>query len=366
MKPFVTVFALAALLCGCGGAHHAAPGGGDTVTRAASLLTIVERPGWVEASVADPWREGHVLARYALVADSAADTSVPDGYTLVRVPLRRSIVYSSIHTAAIDELGAAGAIAAVADGDWLSDSDPVKARIAAGDVADLGPSMSPSVEMAVGLEPDAILLSPYESGGRGGIERAGAPLVEMADYMEPTPHGRAEWLLLMGYLYGVPGRARGICDSVAARYDSIAAAVAQSERRRPRVLTERPQSGVWYVPAGGSYMARLIADAGGDYAWADEPGSGSLALDAAAVLDRAADADYWLLKEYGGISEAALASAVPLARGLNAYPRGVRVCDTRATGLYLDLAIHPDRVLSDMAAVFAGADSTIYFRPLAR
>lgn len=364
MRLFSIILATAALLWSCSGSGSTAPGAGDgdTLTSRSQLLTLVAHPGWVEATIADPWHPaGTPLGRYALVADSSA-AGIPDGFTRVGVPLRRSVVYSSVHTSAIGRLGALGAVAAIADGNWLSDADPVKARVLGGAVRDIGPSVSPSVETVIDLQPDAILLAPYENGSRGGIDKAGAPLVEMADYMESTPLGRAEWLLLLGELYGRREEARHIYTRVAARYDSIRTLTGDGPH--PRVFTETPVSGVWYVPAGGSYMARLIADAGGDYLWADTPGTGSLPLDLAAVIDRASDADLWLIKTFGPVTRASLRSTVPQISAFGAFPDGVRVCDTSTSSFFNDLAFTPDLILDDLARMMRGADSTVYFLPL--
>ena len=346
---------------GTGGAALPA---GDTITERSQLLTLVRRPGWTEATVADPWHPGAAMARYAL-ADSGADADIPDGFTRVKVPLRRSIVYSSVHTAAIEELGATAAIAGVADGGYLPDTDSVKALLAAGKVRDIGSSMAPMVETVIDIAPDAVLLSPYENASRGGIEKSGATLIEMADYMETSPLARAEWMLLLGELYGRPARARDIYDDVCTAYRATAAKAA-GRKDRPKVLTEILTSGVWYVPAGQSYMARLLDDAGADYPWADTEGSGSLQLDEAAVIDRAADADLWLIKAYADTDARRIAADVPHARAFRAFPAGVRVCDTRHTSYFNDIAFHPERVLADMAALFGGApaDSLRYFSPL--
>lgn len=141
-----------ALSCSCGkGTPGAAvAGAGDTITSRASLLTVVERPGWVEATVADPWNPGRRLAAYALVPrDSAVE--VPAGYERVDVPLRRSIVYSGVHTSAIAGLGATASIAGVADGAYLPEGDPLRRLVDDGRVRDIGSSMSPSVEAAIDL-----------------------------------------------------------------------------------------------------------------------------------------------------------------------------------------------------------------------
>lgn len=329
---------------------------------------MIDRGTYVQADVADPWHEGRLLARYALVhRDSMMPDNLPEGATAVRVPLERSVVYATIHTGAIAELGAIDRIAAVADGEWLTDSDPARRLLDEGRITNIGSSTAPLIETVIDLQPDAILLSPYESMSRGGIETAGAKLIEMADYMELSPTGRAEWILLLGYLYGREERAREIYNSVTDRYEALRAAVA-GVAKRPQVLTERLTSGVWYVPGGQSYMARLITDAGGDYLWADRTETGSIPLDEAAVIDRAADADIWLVKDAKDISRDVIAADVPHADAIKAWRDGLWTCNSLATPFYNDLAFHPERVLAEYIGIFhpdtPGVSTGRYFKKL--
>ena len=48
------------------------------------------------------------------------------------------------------------------------------------------------------------------------------------------------------------------------------------------------------MPGGNSFIAHLIADAGGKYKWKDEPGTGSFSLSMEQVVDGLIDADVWL------------------------------------------------------------------------
>ncbi len=88
-------------------------------------------------------------------------------------------------------------------------------------------------------------------------------------------------------------------------------------------------SGEWNVPAGGSYMARMLSDAGGRYPWSMTEGAGSLKLDAAAVLDKAEMADFWLIRSFGPMTLAGLKESNPLNGHFKAVgDGGVYVCDT--------------------------------------
>ncbi len=48
--------------------------------------------------------------------------------------------------------------------------------------------------------------------------------------------------------------------------------------------------GTWSMPAGGSYAARLIKDAGGTYPWADKAGTGNVQLNFEAVYAKGGQA----------------------------------------------------------------------------
>lgn len=327
---------------------------GDTLTSKSELLTIVDCGDYTAVMINDPWNEGRLLASYALVdRNTTAKATVPEGFQTIKIPLERSIVYSSTNMSAIGELGRLDEVCAVADGNYYNSSDTVAKLIAAGRLTDIGNSMSPKLETLVELSPDAILTSPYENAGHGVLDALKVPIIECADYMEKTPIGRAEWLLLLGELYGERDKARKLYSQVAERYESLRDSIAATVTERPRVLTELLTSGVWYVPGGQSYMANMLRDAGADYPWSDNASAGSLQLDAAAVIDKASNADIWIMRNFGDVTLGSLAEMSPLYTNIKAYQNGnIYNCDLSESVIFNDIAFHPERILADMAAMF--------------
>jgi iron complex transport system substrate-binding protein len=128
------------------------------------------------------------------------------------------------------------------------------------------------------------------------LEQAGITIVPNGDWLEASPLGRAEWLKVFGLLLGKPTKAQACFEAITQRYDSLQRLVKAlpPSKPRPLVLTDLPYKGTWYVPAGQSYVATLLKDAGADYPWADTQGTGSLALDFEAVYAKAQQADLWL------------------------------------------------------------------------
>ena len=89
---------------------------GDTIPlRYADNLTLVNYPDYTIATLRNPWDTLKTLHTYILVpASQPLPVHLPEG-TIVRTPLRKSVIYSSVHCSLMDKLGAAGCIGGVCD-----------------------------------------------------------------------------------------------------------------------------------------------------------------------------------------------------------------------------------------------------------
>lgn len=326
---------------------------GVKLTSEAALLDIRDMGGSYLVTVKNPWDTTATLHSYLLVPRGGDATPRP-GSTTVEIPLRRSVVYSGVHGGAIDELGATSGIAGVTDAQYFS-VPSIKAAVTSGRITDLGSSMQPVMERMVALNPDAIITSPYKNAGYGPLEQLGIPIIEMADYMESTPLGRAEWIKLLGLLYGQYNKADSIYRAVTNDYNRIKA-LADSMPTHPKVLTEQLMSGVWAVPGGGSYKAQMLRDAGAVYPWSDDSSAGSLQLDFSAVYDRAADADFWFVTSYGSpLTRSSLRSDYQGNERIKAWRDGnIYTCDTSVSPLFDEFPFHPERLLSDYVSILHG------------
>ncbi|MCR4584078.1 MAG: ABC transporter substrate-binding protein [Prevotella sp.] len=370
MRKILILFATAAL-CACGNRQPAASADqGDTVHfKYARLLTVVRHKGYTDATVANPWKEGAVLHRYRLVEK---DSGVPaDGATLVHVPLQRSCIFTTVHCAMLLSLHQEERIAAVADLKYIK-LPWIQAQVKAGRISDVGDGLSPVVEKIIDQKPDALLLSPFEnSGGYGRLEELGIPLIECAEYMEPSPLARAEWLRFYGMLFGCGQQADSLFHVVDSSYCALKAQATRfSSKERPRVLLDKITGSVWYVPGGRSTIGQMIQDAGADYPWATDDHSGSVSLPFEAVVEKAGDADLWLFR-YSSSSDITLRE---LSTEHHGYPqfrpfREQRVygCNVELSTFYEESPFRPDWLLSDFISIFhpeAAGDSLRYYKKL--
>lgn len=344
-----------ACLCSCGGGNGGfVSEGGDTLDfKYARLLTVVRHKDYTEAAVADPWHEGRLLHRYVLVDKrKPLPKSLPEG-TVVRTPVSRSVVFTSAHAQLLSWMGAADGIVGVCDANFILSKD-IRQLLTDRKIADCGNGMAPMIERIVSLNADALLLSPFEnSGGYGRLEKIGTPIIECADYMEPTALGRAEWMRLYGMLYGCEHSA----DSLFRVVDSSYTALRQTAARLSggaSVITERLTGSTWYVPGGKSVIAQAIKDAGGSYPFANDTHSGSLSLAAEQVIDMASACEVWAFKYSGDrpLSRGELLTEYHGYANLAAMNGGrVYECASSHVPYFDEVPFRPDYLLRELIAM---------------
>ena len=347
------MFLLAA--CSINGVQQDAENASDNAKESpleyAEVLQINRGNGYDEVVVRNPWKNGAVLQKYILVNRDSVPENLPEG-TVVKVPLQRAVVYSSVHAGVINEVsGSYNSIAGITDRSYFNIPE-IEQRVQQGLVSDCGSSMTPTIEKIVEIEPDAIILSPFENAGYGTLTTLGIPIIECADYMEATPLGRAEWVKFFGMLTGCEKKAAEIFAQVEKDYIELKDRVANVENR-PKIVTESVTNGVWYVPGGKSYMAQIFKDAGADYPWKDTEDSGSIQLDFAQVFDKAHDADFWLVKTFGvDVTKEYMIKSYKLNGEMDALNNGgLYYCNTMTSTLYADFPFHPEVLLRDIAAI---------------
>jgi iron complex transport system substrate-binding protein len=125
------------------------------------------------------------------------------------------------------------------------------------------------------------------------LKNGGVSIFYNADWLENTPLGRAEWIKVVALFYDQSIQADSIFAKIESEYFRLQH-LAKTVAHQPDVIIGTPYKDIWYMPAGNSYKAILLADAGANYHWKEKVGNASLPLGFEAVVSAQASADFWI------------------------------------------------------------------------
>jgi iron complex transport system substrate-binding protein len=275
----------------------------------------------------------------------------------VRTPVKRIVAMSTSYLPSLEMLGALDQLVGVSRADEVS-SPKVRALIEQGKVKAVGDVNSFSSEAILALAPDVVFtfgIGPQDLDAYRPIRQAGIPVVVVAEYVEPTPLGRAEWVKFFSLFLDKESQATSAFAGIEQRYQALAKR-ANSASTRPTVLVGNSYRGTWFVPGGKSFMANFLHDAGAKYLWEGDDSTGVLSLDFESVFDRGRHADYWINTGFWNKLSDAVADD-PRYAHFRPY-REKRIFNNLGVGaqgprdLWETGFAHPDRVLSDLVKIF--------------
>ncbi len=356
LSAYIVTWVLLLSACGGGSKTSSLQAEGDTVRmKYSSLLQIVKHADYTVVTIHNPWDTLKVLHTYLLAdREKPLPEHLPEG-TVVRTPLQKSVIYSSVHCSLWSELDELKGIGGVCGLEYIK-LPQIQEGCRNGSIVNVGNSMNPDIERIIDLRPDAILFSPFEnSGGYGRVGKLNIPIIECADYMETSALGRAEWMRLYGLLLGKEAQADSLFAGIEKEYLTLTQQVKSQNLKRPTVISEMKNSSAWYIPGGNSTMGRLYQDAGADYVFAYLSNSGSVPLAFETVFDRGGNADIWLIK-YNQPQDKTYSELerdyAPYARFKAFQDRKVYGCNTNHVPFYEESPFHPELLLKDLIKIF--------------
>jgi iron complex transport system substrate-binding protein len=345
---------LLALLSVCVGAVAAAEQ--EPVLQYARGFKVEPYAGGRLVTIHPTWNEGGPAFRYLLVPRGHALPKEHPPAQVIFVPVQRVVSLSTTHLAYMDTAGLTDRLVGLAGFKHVNTLS-VRRRIDAGALKEVGQFNNLNVETLIDLTPDLILAS--ASGSVYDVHpkllEAGLPVALMIDHLEAHPLGRAEWIKFLALFFDTGSHAEVLFREIASRYTRLAQTTAQLSQR-PAVITGAPFQGQWWVPGADSFVARLIADAGGKPAWPQIPGTGSRPMDLEAVYEKALASDVWLnTGSWRSIAEARAAdprfSDVPALRRGRVYNNNKRLNPWGGNDYWESGMLRPDAVLADVIAI---------------
>lgn len=307
-----------------------------------------------------PWVGAEAWMRYLLVQ---CGTPTPAGYddvTVIEVPVQRFVAMSTSILPHLTEQGLLDRLVGV-DTSLYTSNPMVLERVGNGTLTEVGGGGTGgeiNFEVLLGLEPDLVMAQEFFAGGTmlTQLDEAGTTAALNADYADTTPLGQAEWGKYVSLFFNTEAVATAIYADVMTQYSSLTR-LAESATSRPTVITASPYAGVWYMPAGDSTVAHLLADAGADFVFADEVGT-SVPLDFEFVLERGGDAEFWVnINQFWATQADMLAddarfTAFRALQEQNLWNNNARMNANGGSDYFESGAAHPEVILADLIAIF--------------
>lgn len=309
--------------------------------------------------VYDPWQRstGEELD-YILTGDLR---KVPDSlrnHPVIQTPVSRVVVFSTTHIGFIHALNETKGIKGVSGLKYVCNAI-VKQEKENNKVFDVGFPPAVDFERLIALSPDIVFLYGIESSVNGisyRLREAGIPVFIVAEYLEPHPLGKLEWIKVFGSFYGKEKRAEQIYQNVLSEYEKMRI-ITDSLDYKPSVMVGLPWKNTWHLAGGASYTSTLIRDAGGNYLWSENSSKENIPLSFEAVMPAAMKADVWIntgsassLSEINGIDSRF--KRFKVLKDGNLYNNNAMKCEDGGNPYWESGVVEPHLILKDLIKIF--------------
>ena len=276
---------------------------------------------------------------------------------VVSIPITSMFSSSATHMPLLVELEHVEVLTGISEARYVT-TEPVLERVRQGHVLEYASNNVINAELVISKNPSILMASGGYPDAYTTIRKAGIAVVMNAEWEEPSALGRAEWLKYMALYLNEEGKAQRVFDAIRDRYMALRERTSKiPEKDRPRVMTGLASRGIFEVSGGASYVARLIADAGGVYVWAGNSSTGVMTKDLEAQISRASSADFWI---NGGdwkslkamlMEERRYKEFKPFQRG-NVWQYDRLISTTGAYDYWSRGVTRPDLILADLIKIF--------------
>ncbi len=321
--------------------------------------------------VHNPWQGADGVVEELFISRNGE--SAPEGFAgqIIEGEAKRIICMSSTYVAMLDALGEQERVVGVSGINFIS-NEYVQAN--RDKVRDVGYDGEANYELIVALDPDVVLL--YGVTGTSTIEsklrELGIPYAYIGEYLEEIPLGKTEWMVAVGEIVGRREESERIFERIPQRYDALKAQALKAETSAPKVMINTPYADSWVMASTSSYVARLIADAGGDYIYRRNTSNSSMPIDLEEAARFCTEADVWI--NVGSMrSLEDMRRQFPKFSDMPCVQRGAvynsdRRSDPAGGNDYWESGVmNPDLVLRDLIKIFHPeliAEEFVYYRQL--
>jgi len=210
------------------------------------------------------------------------------------LPFKKAMLLNSSLIGFFSELNLENKITGVSSPEYIF-SEKIHQLINENKILNIGNEQKYDIEKILSNKPDVIFTNyvPNFANTYEVLKSNGIELIFLDDFMEQDPLEKSKYLLLFGKLFGKEEEAKKTYQNIEDNYKKIQT-LSKKSRSNSLVLCNEMYGSQWFLPGGGSFVARLIKDAGGDYILKDNKESSSVPLSFEEVFVKSENVDYWI------------------------------------------------------------------------
>lgn len=319
--------------------------------------------------ITNPWQGAKDITMSYFVSHNGEQAPAGFNGPIIPAGAKQIVCMSSSYIAMLDALGEINRIVGVSGIDYIANPYILAHKDS---IKDLGPEMN--YELLISLKPDVVLLygiGDAQTAVTDKLKELSIPYLYMGEYLEESPLGKAEWMLVLSELTDKREEGMEIFREIPKRYYALKT-LTDSVKQHPTVMFNTPWNDSWVMPSTQSYMAQLVTDAGADYIYKENTSNSSTPIGLETAYKLIQKADYWInvgmastLDELKTVNpKFADAKAV---REKTVYNNNLRTTPTGGNDYWESAVVRPDIVLRDLIHIFHPelvSDSLYYYRHL--
>lgn len=305
-------------------------------------------------SLLQPYTDRNDTLRFVLAKNKKNLDKAAASLPFIQIPISRLVSNSTTHISLLEVLGSLDVLKACNSLDYVY-SEKVRALAEAGKIVPLA-SEGIELEKILALQPDLLMVSGMQASQMANYQKiieAGIPVLVNSEWLEQHPLGKAEWIKVMGLLLDKQAQADSYFSEIVKKYENIKKMV-QKKGQKISIAIGTPQKEQWYVPAGESFGAIFLQDAGAKYVFMETKGTGSLPMSKELVFSKFVDAEVWLNAEISQTNDYQFFcefSKFASVRNNQVYDRQKRISPKGGNDYWESAVIRPDLVLADLVKI---------------
>jgi iron complex transport system substrate-binding protein len=292
-----------------------------------------------------------------LLFDAQKEDTIKDWIIPTNGP-KRTVCLSTTHLPMFQSVGALNQVVGVGFAHLVKNPEAT-AAIKNGHIIDISHGNDVSKEIMLSLKPDQFLIYSYGDKDYSTYQQQGIEVIPIAEYLEKTPLGRSEWVVLIGALAG--NVQNGITQFAELERTYFEAKNTVNNTNRPTVFTGYYNSGNWYAPPSNSFVAEFLRDAGAHYILQDSLSDQNLVIPFEKMFVAMHACEYWGKLSFAqeDPTDANFISDAPQLSLLPSYQtKKLFYCNTQGTDYFGDAVMQPHVILKDLIEIFhPGTDS---------